>query len=325
MIQYITTFYQIFVVILKFFIFINVYHPLYKKCNVQKKIKKHNKTKIIYKPQSILAFSYFILLGLFFQLFTFKIILLVIIGSLFVCLFIYEKISPQLNNVLEKYNKITSVIYCWKLFHSVFTIIYICTNPINKIIKQHTNKYLLLVQNIIKTIANISSNSSDDNFKDINKQILNMNIGNEDMSKMSNMSDYIVKTTKSKKNHKTKSEHKYDKNSKQLNNNDNNNNNNNNDKNNKQLNNNDNNNNNNDNNNNNNDNNNNNNINNDNNNINDDNDIKKINNDITNIINNLLEPSKKDNNEMAEKINSIKNIFSNDNTDIIEDITITEC
>ena len=46
MIEYIETFSEFFFIIVKFFIFTYLFHPLYIKCNVQKKIKKGNKTKM---------------------------------------------------------------------------------------------------------------------------------------------------------------------------------------------------------------------------------------------------------------------------------------
>jgi len=198
MIQYIETFCKIFFVILKFFMFTHIFHPLYKKCNVQKKIIKKNKTKIICKPKSIIAFSYFILLVILFQLFTFKIILFIIVSCIFGSLILYEKFSSDLEIKLEKYNKFPFIIMCWKIFHSIFTLIYICTKPINNIINKYIYKNFLLLKKLLNVVAHLDSNSiAEKDFGDIHKKLLNIS-GNEEMSKISNISEYIVKSSKSK-------------------------------------------------------------------------------------------------------------------------------
>ena len=172
MIQYITITISLLSIIFKFLLFSFVYHPLYKQCNIQQKIKKHGKTKIIHKPKIIIAFGYFALLFILFNLFTMKLILFTIFGILFGSLYVYEKFSTELDAQLEKYNKSPISIFCWKIFHSIFTLIYMCTNPINKIVYGYLQKKFLIAKKMISYITHLDSNSfGDKDLKEINKQL----------------------------------------------------------------------------------------------------------------------------------------------------------
>ena len=131
MIQYLEIFFNFFCLTIKFYIFTYLFHPLYIKCNVQTKIKKGKKKKIIYKPKCILAFVYFALLFLLFKLFTFEIFILFFIGLFFSMILCYDFFIPNFNDNFDYYNKLFIVILFWKIFHTIFTIIYVCTNPIN--------------------------------------------------------------------------------------------------------------------------------------------------------------------------------------------------
>ena len=194
MIQYIGTTLEFIFIILKILMFAYLFQPLYIKCNVQKKIKKGDKTKIICKPKSILAFIYFIQLCFLFRFFTFEVISFLFVCCTFGLLIIYDKFSQDLNKKFDQYNRMSIIILMWKLFHSVFTIIFICTNPVNKIL----NNYLSKLKKIFIALVNLDSNSfADKNIEEINRQLGLKN--DDEMSKMSGISQYLVNSTKSEK------------------------------------------------------------------------------------------------------------------------------
>jgi len=203
MIQNIFQYYVFFKFILYFFTFTHVYYFIYNKCNIQKKITKNNKSKIISKPKSILAFIYFILLLLIFYLFTFKIILFILCCCIFSLLYLYNNISSELDNYLDEFNKIPIIIFFWKIFSTIFTFIYMCTNPINSFINKFIYKKILLLKNIINLIINLDTNSTEEEnkYNKINKQLYNLK-NNTDISKQSNFSEYIVKNANTKKEQK---------------------------------------------------------------------------------------------------------------------------
>ena len=204
MIQYIGTCFELIFIILKFFMFTYLFQPLYSKCNVQRKIKKGDKTKIICKPKSILAFIYFTQLCLLFRLFTFKVISFLFVGCTFGLLIIYDNFSQDLNEKFDKLNRMPMVILMWKLFHSIFTLIFICTNPVNKIFNNFVNKKYYEIKKIFNVLANLDSNSFDDkNIEEINKQLGLKN--NNELSNMSGISQYLVNSTKSEKKSNKKS------------------------------------------------------------------------------------------------------------------------
>jgi hypothetical protein len=275
---------------------------------VQRKIKKGDKTKIMCQPKSILAFIYFIQLCLLFRLFTFKVISFLFVCCTFGLLIIYDKFSQDLNNKFDKFNRMPIIILMWKLFHSIFTVIFICTNPVNKIFNNFLITKYSEIKKIFTALANLDSNSfADKNIQEINRKL---GIKNDDeLSKMSGISQYLVNSTKSEKklNKKPKkieilktieeSEMSYesiDINKKNL------------DKT-KSIN---------------------------TESINELNLDKQkydnLNNDINDLIDKLIENDSKSKNssttfkdELVEKLNNINNIFNNDNTTEMEDITIT--
>jgi hypothetical protein len=167
--------------------FCYLYNPLYIKCNVQKKIKKNGKTKIISQPKSILAYTYLLLLYLLFKCYTIKIVLflllLIIIGSLI----LFDGLSPKLNEYLHKFNKMNFIIFSWKILHTIFTIIYIFTQPIFSIMNNYIYSKFLFGKNIFKQIANFDLANDPKGFE---KNIFKMS------EEMSNMSDYIFKSNK---------------------------------------------------------------------------------------------------------------------------------
>jgi hypothetical protein len=197
MIQYISTVFGFLFIIVKFLMFSYVFHPLYLKCNVQKKIKKDNKIKIICKPKSLLLFIYFALLCLLFKLFTFKVINFLLVAIFFGFLVLYDKFSPNFSNALDKYNKMSIVIIFWKLFHSIFTIIFLCTEPINRVFNNFLKKKISQVKKLVTAVANLEGNSFEDkNIDEINRK-LNLKNNEDEMSKMSNISQYLINSSKS--------------------------------------------------------------------------------------------------------------------------------
>jgi hypothetical protein len=187
MFEYIDTIYYLLTYSLKALFFCYLYYPLYTSCNVQKKIKKNGKGKIISQPKSVLAVIYLLLLCIIFECFTFKIILFVIMVIIIGSLVLTDKFTPKLNDTLYNLNKSTIMIMIWKLLHTFFTLVYTITQPIFSIINnQVQNKYETL-KKIFDKIANLNlSSSSNDNFEISSKL-------NEDLS---NISEYFFKSQK---------------------------------------------------------------------------------------------------------------------------------
>lgn len=204
MFEYINIFYYWLYYLFYVLTFCYLFYPLYEKCNIQQKIKKNGKTKIISQPKSILAFIYFILLYMLFKCFTFKIIifmlLLVIIGSLVM----YDNVSSNLNEILHKYNKMKMTILCWKIFHTIFTLIYLITQPIYKIINVYVLNQSSLLKNIACKITNNIDFSSDDAMDNFGKKILKIS------EEFSSMSDYVVKISNEDKIKSSDSKNKDD-------------------------------------------------------------------------------------------------------------------
>lgn len=207
--QYISIFLYFFSIILKFYFFTYLYHPLYIKCNIQQKIKKKNKIKTIHKPKSIIAFIYFIVLFGLLKLFTFKVILFLVLGILFGGLIAFDIFTPMLNDFLEKYNKMFFVILLWKIFHTIFTLIYFFTNPINNIFNSIIKKRFSQFKNMYSFLANIDSNSFDEkNIDDINMKMNVLNgLDKNDVSDVdgSRLSQYFINSSKSKSKSQSKS------------------------------------------------------------------------------------------------------------------------
>ncbi len=192
MFLYINTFYFIFSKLFYVLFFCYLYYPIYTNCNIQKKIKKNGKTKIISEPKSVLALINLILLYFLFNTFTFKMLLFIIIFLMMCSLVLYDRISPQLNNSLYKFNKSSIMIVIWKLLHTIFTLIYVITRPFFTKINNYIGKKINFANNIINQIANLSS---DNDFK---KELSNIKENTLNISNMSNMSDYIYKTNEHK-------------------------------------------------------------------------------------------------------------------------------
>lgn len=195
MIEYIQIFYYLASKLFYVLFFSFLYIPLFNKCNIKKKVKKNNKVKIISQPKSVLAFTYLILLFILFKCFTFKMILFIVISIIIGSLILVDRMSPALNENLYKFNKSYLMILSWKLLHTVFTIVNMITNPLFSIINNKMNSQLGIAKNFITQIANLDlSDGLGDNF---GKGVLNIN---EEITTMSNMSDYINKSKKKEKN-----------------------------------------------------------------------------------------------------------------------------
>ena len=185
--------------------FCYLYSPLYKSCNVQKKItKKNGKNKIISQPKSVLALTYLILLYSIFRCFTFKIILLILTSIITTIIILVDNFTPTLNNFLHNLNKTVVMIIFWKLIHTIFTLVYILTEPIFSIINNYLDKKMKIFKKIFTQIANLNlsdkSKSNSDLDLNFNKEMLKL--GEE----ISCMSDYIFKSQKS--NQKETKHHK---------------------------------------------------------------------------------------------------------------------
>ena len=186
MIEYIQIFYSLVSKLFYVLFFSFLYIPLFNKCNVKKKVKKNNKVKIISQPKSVLAIIYLILLFILFKCFTFKMILFIVISIIICSLMLVDRMSPVLNESLHEFNKSYLMILCWKLLHTIFTVVNMITNPLFSIINNKINVQLGTAKNFITKVANL--NLSDDSDSNFEKEILKIS------EEMSNMSDYICKS-----------------------------------------------------------------------------------------------------------------------------------
>lgn len=186
MIEYIQSFYSLASKLFYVLFFSFLYIPLFNKCNVKKKVKKNGKVKIISQPKSVLAFTYLILLFILFKCFTFKMILFVVISIIIGSLMLVDRMSPVLNEGLYKFNKSYLMILCWKLLHTVFTIVNMITKPLFSIINNKINSQLGMAKNFITKVANL--NLSDGSSDEFEKELLKIS------EEMSNMSDYVCKS-----------------------------------------------------------------------------------------------------------------------------------
>lgn len=196
MMQYINTIYLLFSNLIYVLFFCYLYHPIYISCNVQKKIKKNGKSKIVSQPKSVLALVNLILLYILFRCFTFKIIIFIILSIIICSLVLFDRLTPKLNDSLYNFNKSSIMIISWKLIHTVFTLIYVVTQPIYFVINRYVDKKITYIKNIITHIANLNfSKSSESSFE---SELLKIS------EEMSNVSDYIFKSQKNEQNTKIK-------------------------------------------------------------------------------------------------------------------------
>lgn len=182
------------------FFFSYTYHYFYKKCNIQKKIKKNNKTKIVNKPKIILGFIYFILNMAIFYFFSFKIVFFIICIIIMGSLLLFDKLSPKLEESLEIYDRIPMIRLLWKIFSTILTLIYICTGPINKFITNFIKDYLQLFKNLFNNLINTNNDPNEIN----NEFKMNLN----DINELSNFSEYIMSSGNKKNRDKFKNKDK---------------------------------------------------------------------------------------------------------------------
>lgn len=195
MIEYFQSFYSLTTKLFYVLFFSFLYIPLFNKCNVKKKIKKNGKSKVISQPKSVLALTYLILLFILFKYFTFKMIIFIIISVIICSLILIDRLSTTLNESLYKLNKSSLMILCWKLLHTVFTILNMITEPLFSKINNKINTQISMAKNLITKVANL--NLSDNSNEDFEKELLKIS------EEMSNMSDYIYKSkNKSEKKEK---------------------------------------------------------------------------------------------------------------------------
>lgn len=189
MIEHIQVIYYLSTYLINLLFFCFLYIPLFNTCNVKKRIKKNGKVKIVSKPKIILAFTYLLLLYILFKCFTFKMIIFIIILLTIGSLFMVDKFTPKLDEYLHTFNKLGPIIICWKLLHTIFTLINIITEPMFSSINNYANKKISMCKNIITQIANLNSDDTDKNFRE--------NIESKINEEISNMSDYVFKSNKS--------------------------------------------------------------------------------------------------------------------------------
>ena len=112
-------------------------------------------------------------------------------------LIFYDYFTSENYEFFDKINKNYFILFLWKIFHSIFTIIYNYTEPINILLDNFFNKKILKLKKIITTISNFDNNSFDKkDISEINKQMKLCKKDN-DVSITSGMSQYIVNSNKS--------------------------------------------------------------------------------------------------------------------------------
>ena len=188
MYQYISTIYLLVSNLIYVLFFCYLYHPIYIRCNVQKKIKKNGKSKIVSQPKSVLALGNLILLFVLFKCFTFKIILFGLLSIIIGSLFLIDRLSQKLNDSLYNLNKSPIMIISWKIIHTIFTLIYVITQPLFSGINGYISKKLTYTKNLITHIANLSMSEGSENI--LEKELFKIS------EEMSNMSDYVFKSQK---------------------------------------------------------------------------------------------------------------------------------
>lgn len=188
--------------IINIFIFSYIYNYFFKKCIIEKKIIKNNKTKIVYKYKITLAFIYLALTYILKITFNIKIIFFILCIIIMGSLLLFDKLSPKLEETFENIDKNKILRFIWKIFYSFYTIISICTDPLNNLITNFfVNKFTIFK----KIYDNLVLNNNDDDFS---IGFLNQNNG-------SNISNYLLsskesnhKKSKSKSKSKLKSDSK---------------------------------------------------------------------------------------------------------------------
>lgn len=194
MYQYINTIYLLVSNLIYVLFFCYLYHPIYISCNVQKKIKKNGKSKIVSQPKSVLALCNLILLYGLFKCFTFKIILFGLLSIIIGSLFLIDRLTPKLNDYLYYLNKSPIMIISWKLIHTIFTFIYVITQPLFLGINNYIGKKISYSKNLITYIANINMSENSEN--NLEKEIFKISEEMSNVSNVSNMSDYFFKSQK---------------------------------------------------------------------------------------------------------------------------------
>jgi hypothetical protein len=203
MITHIQNLFNLICFIYKFFIFTYIYSFFYNSCNIHKKIKVHGKSKIVHQPKSVLAIIYFVLLSLIFKNFTFGVVIFITMTLVLVGLIICDKFIYNINDKLKDFNKHIFVIFFCKIFHSVFTLIYMCTNGLNNLLNDYFKKKITYVKRIFNAIANLESTEKNNDCDNINKKLIKLNENNNDGS---GMSEYIIKSKKVKSKHSDESD-----------------------------------------------------------------------------------------------------------------------
>ncbi len=198
---------------LNFFIGISLFTYIYKyclnTCNEKVLIKtKHNKTKSTIKPRIGLAFAYLFFVGLLYYTVTIRVILTVLcligIGTLYAL----DKFDKNTINRLCVYDKNKIVRIMWKIFYSVINIMFLVCTPIHNFISENLNSMYksanqkknamsnpifgaLDLNNFVGNGLDLSSNIK----KAIHELTSDSPKGNVEPS---SMSDYVVKTEKTK-------------------------------------------------------------------------------------------------------------------------------
>jgi len=116
----------------------------------------------------------------------------------------FDKLSNKLEIFFENIDKNKIVRFIWKIFYSLYTIINICTEPINNIITNFIKNKFSLAKNIFNKIS-LSDNSNDIDIDNIIDNDISLSLNKSEESKFSNYLNSSKADLKSKSKSKSKS------------------------------------------------------------------------------------------------------------------------
>lgn len=195
MISHIQSLFNLICFIYNFFLFTWIYSFFYNSCNLHKKVKIHGKSKIVHQPKIMLAVIYFVLLLLIFRNITFGLLIFMSMSLFLIGLVICDRFIYNIDEKFKYFYKNNIIIFCWKIFHSFFTLIYMCTGGLNNSLNNYFMYKIKYLKRICYTIAKLDSTENCNSYNGIsNKKIKS----NGKTCESTSMSEYIIKSKKSK-------------------------------------------------------------------------------------------------------------------------------
>lgn len=175
----------------RFYSFTYIYYYLYRICDKKRKINKEHKNKIVYEPNIIMAYIYFILSLIIFNCFTIKILILALSSLGLGFLLLVDKYTNQLTMITKSYNKYQIVRFSWKIFSTIFTLIYALTGSTNNAIGDWICNKIQTIRKMYNIMESSDLTKSD--YKNIDNELFKSKTINKEKS---NISDYVIDTNK---------------------------------------------------------------------------------------------------------------------------------